>query len=555
MKVSELAVNRPVTTVVIFLAILVLGIYSVSRLAIDLIPDISFPVITIYSEYPGVSPEEVEENLTKIIENAAAASSNVKKITSTSSEGMAMVNVEYEWGTDMGEAAADLREKLDRVRDFLPDEASSPVIFKFDPSMIPVSVLIVKGKRDLKSLRYIAEHDIKNTLEQIDGVANVQIYGGRKRQIHIDLDRTLLASYNLSVDQVIGVIRSENINVAGGEVDEGSSTYNLRTIGRFKSVEEIKNIVVTVKRGVQIYLKDIADVYDGFVESKVDAKVGRSDAVVLVVQKQSGTNTVQIAKVVDRRVQALQRSLPEDIEIEKFYSPADFIKESINNVWQIALIGGVLAVFVLLLFLRNLPTTLVISVSIPLSIVTTFIFMYLFDLTLNMMSLGGLALGIGMLVDNSIVVLENIFRYREIGAKPREAAKLGSHEMSNAIVASTLTTIAVFLPLVFFIKGLARELFKDLAFTVTFSLLSSLLVALTIVPMLTSKIKKVRIRKRITSLMDVERELETRGPVMRFIDKQYREFLGWALRHRGLFVFLVFLILAGSIAMVKIIGV
>ncbi len=555
MKVSELAVNRPVTTVVIFLAILVLGIYSVSRLAIDLIPDISFPVITIYSEYPGVSPEEVEENLTKIIENAAAASSNVKKITSTSSEGMAMVNVEYEWGTDMGEAAADLREKLDRVRDFLPDEASSPVIFKFDPSMIPVSVLIVKGKRDLKSLRYIAEHDIKNSLEQIDGVANVQIYGGRKRQIHIDLDRTLLASYNLSVDQVIGVIRSENINVAGGEVDEGSSTYKLRTIGRFKSVEEIKNIVVTVKRGVQIYLKDIADVYDGFVESKVDAKVGRSDAVVLVVQKQSGTNTVQIAKVVDRRVQALQRSLPEDIEIEKFYSPADFIKESINNVWQIALIGGVLAVFVLLLFLRNLPTTLVISVSIPLSIVTTFIFMYLFDLTLNMMSLGGLALGIGMLVDNSIVVLENIFRYREIGAKPREAAKLGSHEMSNAIVASTLTTIAVFLPLVFFIKGLARELFKDLAFTVTFSLLSSLLVALTIVPMLTSKIKKVRIRKRITSLMDVERELETRGPMMRFIDKQYREFLGWALRHRGLFVFLVFLILAGSIAMVKIIGV
>lgn len=555
MKISELAVNRPITTVVIFLAILVLGMYSVSRLAIDLIPDISFPVITIYSEYPGVSPEEVEENLTKIIENAAAASSNVKKITSTSSEGMAMVNVEYEWGTDMGEAAADLREKLDRIRDILPDDASSPVIFKFDPSMIPVSVLIVRGKRDLKSLRYIAEHDIKNSLEQIDGVANVQIYGGKKRQIHIDLDRTLLASYNLSVDQVIGVIRSENINVAGGEVDEGSSTYNLRTVGRFTSVEEIKNVVVTVKQGVPIYIKDIADVYDGFVESKVDAKVGRSDAVVLVVQKQSGTNTVQIARLVDRRVQALKRSLPVDIGIEKFYSPADFIKESINNVWQVALIGGVLAVFVLLLFLRNIPTTLVISVSIPLSIVTTFIFMYLFDLTLNMMSLGGLALGIGMLVDNSIVVLENIFRYREIGAKPGEAAKLGSHEMSNAIIASTLTTIAVFLPLVFFIKGLARELFKDLAFTVTFSLLSSLLVALTIVPMLTSKIKKVRVRKRITSLMDIERELETRGPVMRFIDKQYREFLGWALRHRGLFVFLVFIVLAGSVAMVKIIGV
>jgi len=555
MKLSELAVNRPVTTVVIFLAIVVLGVYSLGRLAIDLIPDISYPVIAIFSNYSGVAPEEVEDNLTRVIENAAAAASNVKKITSKSREGQSIVTVEYEWGTDMGEAAADLREKLDLVRDFLPDEASQPVIFKFDPSMIPVMVLVIEGRRDLKSLRYIADTDIRNNFEQIDGVANVQIWGGLQRQVHVDLDRTILASYGLTVDQVINIIQAEHTNIAGGSVDEGSSTFALRTVGKFQSLQEIENAVIANKSGIPIYLKDIASVYDGYVEEDMDAKIERNDAIIMVVQKQSGTNTVQVTNRVESKIQALKASLPPDIRIEKFYSPADFIKDSINNVWQVALIGGVIAVFVLLIFLRNIPTTLIISVSIPLSIITTFIFMYLFDLTINMMSLGGLALGIGMLVDNSIVVLENIFRYREFGAKGGEAAKLGSAEMSKAIIASTLTTITVFLPLVLFIKGLASELFKDLAFTVTFSLLSSLLVALTIIPMLSSRVKKVRLRSKADSLRDLEGELRSRGKVLKLIDTFYRQVLGWALSHRWLFVGMVILVLGASVYLLKVIGV
>ena len=555
MKISELSVNRPVTTVVVFLAIIVLGVYSLGKLAIDLIPDISYPMIAVFSNYPGVGPQEVEENLTKVIENAAASASNVKKITSTSREGQTMVSIEYEWGTDMGEAAAELREKLDLIRDFLPDEASQPVIFKFDPSMIPIMVLVVEGKRDLKSLRYIAENDIKNNFEQIDGVANVQIWGGLQRQVHVDLDRTALASYGLTVDQVINIIRAEHINIAGGSIDEGSTTFSLRTVGKFQSIEEIENVIIANVRGVPVYLKDLADIYDGYVEEDMDARIGRHDAIIMVAQKQSGTNTVQIARLMEKRIKALEEFLPPDISINKFYSPADFIEDSINNVWQIALIGGVLAVFVLFIFLRNLPTTLIISVSIPLSLITTFVFMYLFDLTINMMSLGGLALGIGMLVDNSIVVLENIFRYREFGAKPAEASKLGSQEMSNAIIASTLTTVTVFLPLVFFIKGLASELFKDLAFTVTFSLLSSLLVALTIIPMLSSKIKKVRLRKKADSLRDLEGELASRGKVLRFLDDIYSEILGWALSHRWVFVGLVLAVLGGSIFSLKVIGV
>lgn len=555
MKISELSVNRPVTTVVIFLAIIVLGVYSLGKLAIDLIPDISFPMIAIFSNYPGVGPEEVEENLTKVIENAAASASNVKKITSTSREGQTMVSVEYEWGTDMGDAAAELREKLDLIRDFLPDEAGQPVIFKFDPSMIPIMVLVVEGKRDLKSLRYIAENDIKNNFERIDGVANVQIWGGLQRQVHVDLDRTALASYSLTVDQVINIIRAEHMNIGGGSIDEGSTTFSLRTVGKFQSIEEIENVIIANRRGVPVYLKDLADIYDGYIEEDMDSKVGRKDAIIMVAQKQSGTNTVQIARLMEKRIKDLEEFLPPDINIEKFYSPADFIEESINNVWQVALIGGVLAIFVLFIFLRNLPTTLIVSVSIPLSIITTFVFMYLFDLTINMMSLGGLALGIGMLVDNSIVVLENIFRYREFGAKPAEASKLGSQEMANAIVASTLTTVTVFLPLVFFIKGLASELFKDLAFTVTFSLLSSLLVALTIIPMLSSKIKKVKLRKKADSLRDLEGELASRGKFLRFLDQIYSEILGWALSHRWIFVGLVLVVLGGSIFSLKVIGV
>jgi HAE1 family hydrophobic/amphiphilic exporter-1 len=555
MKLSELSVKRPVTTLVVYLAIIVLGVYSLGKLAIDLIPDISFPIIFISSNYPGVSPEEVEENLTKIIEAAAASATNVKKVTSTSREGNSAVIVEYEWGTDMGEAAAELRERLDMVRDLLPDDASQPVIFKFDPSQIPVMVLVVEGGRDLKSLRYRADYDIKTALEQIDGVANVMIWGGRKRQVHVDLDRTLLASYNLTVDQIVNAFRAEHINISGGSVEEGRTSFSLRTLGKVQSLEDIENLVVTTRNGTPVFLKDLAIVYDGYVEADVDAKIGRKDAVIMVVQKQSGRNTVQIARLIEKKLEALRRSLPQDIKIEKFYSPADFIRRSINNVWQVALMGGVLAVIILFIFLRNLPTTLIISVSIPLSIITTFIFMYLFGLTINMMSLGGLALGVGMLVDNSIVVLENIFRYREFGAKPLEASKLGSQEMSNAIIASTLTTIAVFLPLVFFIKGLASELFKDLAFTVTFSLLSSLIVALTIVPMLSSRIKRVAVKRKVLSLMDMEEELKARGKVLRFIDRTYHEVLDWALSHRALFVGMVFSFFAATIFLIRVIGV
>jgi len=555
MKITDLSVKRPVTATVFYLALIVLGVFSLGRLAIDLIPDISFPVIVIYSTYPGVSPQEVEANLTKVIENTAASASRIEKISSTSSEGTSIVVVEYQWGSDLAEASNDLRERLDLVRDFIPEDASQPVLFKFDPSMTPVMVLSIEGRRDLESLRFIAENTIKTNLEQIDGVASVNVEGGLEKQIHIDLDRILLASYGLSIDQIVNVVRAENLNVTGGSVTEGAQKYSLRTIGRLDDLTEIRAIIVGNKNGKPVYLENVAAVYTGYLEDEMDVMVDRNDAIILSVQKQSGTNTVLISNRVQERIDTIKRSLPEDVRLVELFVSADFINDAISNVWRVALLGGFLAVIVLLVFLRNLPTTLIVAVSIPLSIIITIIAMYFFNLTLNMLSLGGLALGIGMLVDNSIVIIENIFRYRESGAKAGEAARHGSQEMANAIIASTLTTVAVFLPLVLFIRGLARELFRDLAFTVTFSLLASLLVALTLIPMLSSRIRKVGIKKKSNTLLDVEEELKGRGAALRFLDRIYGASLGWALRHKALVLIAIVLLFGGSLALIPRVGV
>ncbi len=555
MKITDLSVNRPVTAAVLYIALIVLGVFSLGKLAIDLIPNIQFPMVVAVSTYPGASPEEVEENLTRTVENAAASVARVEKVTSTSSEGQSMVMAEFAWGTDMGVAAEDMRAALDRVRDFIPDDASQPTLFKFDPSMIPVMMVTIEGKRDLRSLRYLADNEIRTQLEQTDGVAAVQVFGGEEREIQVELDRTALASYDLSIDQVVGALRLASTNITGGNVKEGSLVYSLRTLGRFNSLADIRKTIVSSKGGIPVYLEDVARVRDGVKEQNIRMQQGAEQAVIASIQKQSGTNTVQVARQVRQQLERLNKSLPADVRIKPFYSTADFIEKSISSVAQSALLGGALAIFILLLFLKNIPITLIIGVSIPLSVVITFIFMYFFNLTLNLMSLGGLALGIGMLVDNSIVVLENIFRYREYGTKPVEAARLGTAEMAMPVAASTLTTVVVFLPLVLFIRGLASELFKDMAFTVTFSLMASLLVALTVIPMLSSRVKKFKVRQKLNPLKDVENELRARGPVMRAMDSAYGAVLGLAVRHRAATIGLIVAFFLSSLMLIPKMGI
>jgi HAE1 family hydrophobic/amphiphilic exporter-1 len=555
MRLTDISVKRPVTTTVVFLALIVVGVFSLGRLALDLIPDITFPVIGIYAPFAGAAPEEVEENLTKLLENQAASASNVEKLSSTSSEGSSFVMVEFTWGTDLDAAANDLRERLDVIRDVIPEGASQPMLFKFDPSMMPIMVLTVEGQRGLESLRYISENTIKTALEQVEGVASVYVEGGFEKQIGVDIDRSLLASYGLTIDQVVNVLRAENQNITGGSVDEGSTKYSLRTIGKLTSLEDIRRVVVGSAQGRPVYLGDVARVESGFADNELDVMINRNDAVIVVVQKQSGTNTVLISDKVKEKLAALELSLPEDMNIIELFASSNFINKAIANVWRVALLGGILALIILFVFLRNLPTTLIVAVSIPLSIIVTVVAMYFFDLTLNMLSLGGLALGIGMLVDNSIVIIENIFRYRESGSKPNEAARHGSQEMANAIVASTLTTVAVFLPLVLFIRGLAKELFKDLAFTVTFSLLGSLIVALTLIPMLSSRIRQVAIKKRANTLLNVEEELAARGKTLRLLDRVYHAVLEWVLRRKIVVWLGVLVIFGGSLALIPLVGI
>jgi hydrophobic/amphiphilic exporter-1 (mainly G- bacteria), HAE1 family len=420
---------------------------------------------------------------------------------------------------------------------------------------MPIMILSVEGRRDPSSLRYIAENTVKTNLEQIDGVASVAVNGGVQPQVSVDLDRAQLSSYGLTIDQVVALLRAENVNVTGGSVVEGARKYSLRTLGKFGSLQQIRQVVVGSRSGRAIRLEDVAEVYRGAVDDETDVLLDRTPTVILRVQKQSGTNTVQIAERVRERLSRLRQSLPADVKLVELMASSDFISKAISNVWQTALIGGLLAIAILFLFLRNLPTTLIIGVSIPLSFIITIIAMYFGGLTLNMLSLGGLALGIGMLVDNSIVIIENIFRYRESGVKPSEASRHGTLEMANAVMASTLTTVAVFLPLVLFIRGMARELFRDLAFTVTFSLLASLGVALTVVPMLSSRIRAVRIRQKSNTLLNVEEELEARGPVLRFADRVYRSALAWTIHHRWIVLVGVLALFGVSLAMIPRVGV
>jgi HAE1 family hydrophobic/amphiphilic exporter-1 len=454
----------------------------------------------------------------------------------------------------LDEATNEIRERLDLIRDFIPDEASQPVLFKFDPSLMPIMVLSIEGDRDLQSLLYIAENTVRTALEQIDGVASVTVYGGLEKQIHVDLNRALLSSYDLAIDQIVTILRAENLNITGGAVTEGNTKYSLRTLGRLDNLQAIRGIIVGNKNGRPVYLEDVSEVYSGFADQNTDVLINRNKAIILQVQKQSGTNTVLITDKVRDKIEILSISLPEDVRLVEVFASGDFINQAIQNVWQVALFGGILAIFVLLAFLRNISTTLIVTISIPVSIIVTVIAMYFFNLTLNMLSLGGLALGIGMLVDNSIVIIENIFRYRESGSKASEAARHGTQEMANAIIASTLTTVAVFLPLVLFIRGLARELFRDLAFTVTFSLLASLVVALTITPMLSSRIRRVKIKKKSSALLNVEEELEGRGAVLRFLDRVYRGLLGWSLRRRWVIVLLVLVLFGASLALIPRVG-
>lgn len=513
MKIIDISIRRRVTVSMVTLAVIIFGFVAFNRLEVTLLPNLTYPTLTVRTEYPGSAPIEVENLVSKPIEEALGVVKNLVEIRSISRSGQSDVILEFEWGTDMDQARLDVREKLDALD--LPLEVENPLVLRFDPSLDPVVTLAFSGKQadkdeeetdvrmasfdedgtpsdnsvldetNLKFLRTFAEEQLKKELESVPGVAAVKISGGLEEEIQIEVDQGRLDQVSLNIQEVANRLRQENVNLAGGNLKEGTNQYLVRTLNQFRSVDEIRNVILKAHEGSKIYLKDVATVREGYKERQAVTRIDGKEAVEIAIYKEGDANTVWASKGLKQRLEELEELLPTGTEIKVITDQAVFIESAVNEVINAAVIGGLLAFFILYFFLRNIWSTLIICLAIPVSVIATFNLMFGGNITLNIMSLGGIALGIGMLVDNSVVVLENIFRHREEGVEITEAAREGAGEVGTAVTASTLTTIAVFFPLVF-VKGIAGQLFRDQALTVTFSLLASLAVALTLIPMLAS---------------------------------------------------------------------
>lgn len=492
----ETSVKRPVTVFMGIVAILILGFVSLSRLAVDFLPSMELPYISVSTEYDNAGPEEVEKSITRLIESAVSTVNNVKTITSSSKEEASSVFIEFNWGSDLPTATADIREALDRVKGSLPDDAETPRVFKFSTDMIPIMEIAFYGTDNLAALYNLADNQIVNKIEQAAGVARAEVRGGLQSQIKVDVDLNRLQAYGLNINSIVSLLATENQNLAGGQTYEGVYKYTLRTTGEFKTVDDIGNVVVALRNNnVPIRLRDIANIYEGYNEDVDIVRVNGTPAVSISVNKESGANTVNVAKSIQKQLDGLR--LPEGVQYEILFNTADTVNESIAGVLDTAWQGGLFAVIILMLYLWNIRTVSIIAISIPLSIIVTFTLMYFMGVTLNIVSLSGLVLGIGMMVDNSIVVIENVFYYRHNGYGKYSAAINGTSTVALAITASTFTTIAVFFPFLF-VEGMTGQMFRDLCITVTISMLASLGVALTIVPMLSARmvsIEEVRLLK------------------------------------------------------------
>ncbi|GHV84927.1 multidrug ABC transporter [Spirochaetia bacterium] len=565
MSVAKTVVGRPTTIFIIFCLFIGLGFFALINLRIDLYPEINPPYLLVITQYPGAGPEEVERTVVRPLEAALSSVSSLEKVTSTSSKGSGTVVMQFTYGTDLSDAANSVRDSLERVRTALPTGADSPMIFKFDPSMIPIMGLMVKGNRSPEELREIADNTIIPRIEQTPGVATASLNGGREKIIRVEIPQSRLEAYGLTVTQIQQMLAVNNNQVAAGTITEEGMSYILTTMGEYKTLEEIRSTVISYQGGGlvngralprSVYLRDLANITEGYRDQTSTVLVDGVASVMLMVQKQSGKNSVQTAKDLRQRIARIQREIPQDLTITELFNTTDEIENSISQVVSAAVSGAVLAILILFVFLRSIKSTLIIGISIPISLIVTIMTMYFAGLTLNLMTLAGLVLGVGMLVDNSIVILENIYHYREKGAKLKPAAILGTSEMVVAIVASTLTTICVFAPLVMFqgLLEMAGEMFAGLAFTVVISLSVSLFVAMFLVPVLSSHYLPLVTRKQkpLTGpFVKLDKKFES---FFTWLDEEYRRAIRKVLNHKGIVILVLVVLFIGSMFLVPVIG-
>lgn len=553
MSLIKFAVNRPVTMIIMVSVLLILGFFTYSKLTVDLLPEMELPVAAIITSYGGAGPEEVESGVTKLLESALTTVSNVDTIQSISTAGQSIIIMMFKWGTDMDAAGIEIKDSIGYVEGFLPSGVEDPMVVKMDPTMMPIMQIGVSGE-DLEQVQEIAEEVIEPRLSRIPEVASVIITGGQDREVKVEVDPVRLENYGLTLSQVAQVLQMENFNMSSGKVTRGDREYYVRNMQEFETVEDIRNVAILTPTGASLRLGDIATVTDGYKEMEQYTRVNHKEAVGIHIMKQTDANTVKTSELVRKELAKIQQERNLDFEVDVVYDAASYVQRSINSTIRMIFEGALLAVLVLFLFLRNMRSTLIIFTSIPLSIIATFIMMYFYGTTLNLITMGGLALGVGRIVDDSIVVFENIYRHRSLGLSPMEAAITGASEVGGAILAATMTFIAVFLPMVF-VEGLASIVFSPMAMTISFAILCSLLVALTIIPLMSSRIltdqSMQRTRTGSGRIFDI---MQGFGNWIDNLGERYKVLLQACLNHRRRVIIIVTLLMVASCAAIPLVG-
>lgn len=548
MKLVDTSVRRPVGVIMVVIAALILGAVSLKNLAVDLYPEIDFPIVAVATTYEGAAPQEVEELVSKPLESSVSTIEGIENVQSTSQPDSSLVMLQFDWGRDIDNAMTDVREAIDQVKGSLPDDANDPSVLRFDPQQIPVMWVGLEGA-DTATLQNLAEDELQPFFERQEGVGSLTIEGGQTREIQVALDRARLNFYGVTPQQVAQALGSENASASAGSITKGTKDVQVRVEGEFDSVAEIEKTLISLPAGGTVKVKDLGSVNDTFKDQTSYTEVNGETGVVMSVLKQSDANTVKVADNMYDAIDEMQETLPEEISLNIVMDTSTFIRQSIQSVVNNMIMGGIFSVLVLLLFLRSIRATLVIGLSIPIAIIVTFTLMYFTGETLNILSMGGLALGVGMMVDSSIVILENIFKYRQKGYNTFQAAKLGASELASAVIASTLTTVVVFLPIIF-VDGIAAELFTPLAKTVAFALTASLVAAITLIPMLSSKMLG-----NVSAVTNDEESSNRRfDRLFNRLKERYARFLKWGLGHRKTVFFGTGGLVIASFLLVPLIG-
>ncbi len=545
MSIYSASVKRPVTTILIFVALIVMGLYSLTQLPIDLYPEMELPFIGVVTTYGGASASDIETNVTRPVEDALNSVSNLKEITSTSSDGLSVIFMNFEYGTNLDEASNDIRSNLGFIDRILPEDAESPMIMKFNSSMMPIIFYAVTAKESYRGLEKILDEKLVNPLNRIEGVGSVNLAGVPGRKVYIDVDPRKMEAYNLTIEQIGGILAAENMNMPAGYIEMGKTDYPLRIQGEFPESDIMKNIVITSYNGNNVYLKDVASVRDTIRETRLDTRINGLRGMTLYVQKQSGGNTVKVTKDVEAALETLKQDLPADVKIEKLFDSATFIKDSISNLTETLLYAAIFVVLVVLFFLGRWRATLIIIVTIPISLVVAFIYLFITKESVNIISLTSLSIAIGMVVDDAIVVLENITKHVERGSRPREAAIYATNEVWLAVIVTTLTVVAVFFPLTF-VTGLTGVLFKQLGMLVTITIVTSVVAAITLTPTMSALLLKWYPIRKDAPFWTYD------GSIRKWLDSFdhfYEKTLRWALHHKRVTVLIAFVIFIASMAL------